>query len=60
MRGDIETTGQSNDPFVAMIHSARRDRKAKAIAEALAMLANAHPEFDPHRPRHVRETDKWL
>jgi hypothetical protein len=43
-----------------MIHSSRRDRKAKAIAEALAMLADAHPEFDPHRPRHVRETDEWL
>jgi hypothetical protein len=44
----------------AMIHSSRRDRKAKAIAEALAMLADAHPELDPHRPRPVRETDEWL
>jgi hypothetical protein len=43
-----------------MIHSSRRDRKAKAIAEALAMLADAHPELDPHRPRPVRETDEWL
>jgi hypothetical protein len=44
----------------AMIHSSRRDRKTKAIAEALAMIADAHPELDPHRPRPVRETDEWL
>jgi hypothetical protein len=43
-----------------MIHSSRRDRKSKAIAEALAMIADAHPELDPHRPRPVRETDEWL
>jgi hypothetical protein len=43
-----------------MIHSSRRDRKTKAIAEALAMIADAHPELDPHRPRPVRETDEWL
>jgi hypothetical protein len=43
-----------------MIHSSRRDRKTKVIAEALAMIADAHPELDPHRPRHVRETDEWL
>ena len=54
MRGDIEATGQSK------IHSSRRDRKTKAIAEALAMLADAHPELVPHRPRPVRETDEWL
>ena len=54
MRGDLKQRGK------AMIHSSRRDRKAKAIAEALAMLADAHPELDPHRPRPVRETDEWL
>jgi hypothetical protein len=43
-----------------MIHSSRWDRKTKAIAEALAMLDDAHPELDPHRPRQVRETDEWL
>ena len=43
-----------------MIHSSRRDRKAKAIAEALAMLAGAPPELVLHRPRPVRETDEWL
>ena len=43
-----------------MIHSSRRDRKTKAIAEALAMIADARPELDPHRPRPVRETDEWL
>jgi hypothetical protein len=44
----------------AMIHSSRRDRKTKAIAEALARIADTHPELDPHRPRPVRETDEWL
>jgi hypothetical protein len=43
-----------------MIHSSHRDRKAKAIAEALAMIADAHPELDRHRPRPVPETDEWL
>jgi hypothetical protein len=47
-----------------MIHSSRRDRKTKAIAEALAMLADAHPqphpELVPHRPPHVRASDEWL
>jgi hypothetical protein len=42
-----------------MIHSSRRDRKTKAIAEALAMIPNVHPELVP-RPRPVRETDEWL
>jgi hypothetical protein len=52
-----------------MIHSSRRDRKTKAIAEVLAMidvvlaqcgpkLADAH--LAPHHPRPVRETDEWL
>jgi hypothetical protein len=44
----------------AMIHSSHRDRKTKAIAEALAMIADAHLELDPHRPRPVSETDEWL
>ena len=43
-----------------MIHSSRRIRETKAIAEVLAMIADAHPEFDPHRPRPVREIDEWL
>ena len=47
-------------PDKAMIHSSRRDRKTKAIAEALAMLDNAQSELVPHRPRPVRETDEWL
>jgi hypothetical protein len=54
MRGILKQPGK------AMIHSSRRDRKTKAIAEALAMLADAHPELVPHRPRPVRETDEWL
>jgi hypothetical protein len=43
-----------------MIHSSRRDRKTKVIAEVLAMIANAHSELAPHRPRPVHETDEWL
>jgi hypothetical protein len=44
-----------------MIHSPRRDRKTKAIAEVLAMIGDAHPELaPPHHPRPVREIDKWL
>jgi len=43
-----------------MIHSSRRDRKAKAIAEVLAMIADAHPELAPNDPRAVRESDEWL
>ena len=31
----------------AMIHSSRRDRKAKAIAEVLAMIANAQAPLAP-------------
>ena len=44
----------------AMIHSSRRDRKAKAIAEVLAMTADAHPELASNDPRAVRESDEWL
>jgi len=43
-----------------MIHSSRRDRKAKVIAEVLAMIANAHPPLAPHQPRPVLEGDEWL
>ena len=44
----------------AMIHSSRRDRKAKAIAEVLAMIANAQARLAPHRPRPVLEADERL
>jgi hypothetical protein len=43
-----------------MIHSSRRKLKAKAIAEVLAMIADAHPDHAPHHPRPVREMDEWL
>jgi hypothetical protein len=43
-----------------MIHSSRRDRKTKAIAEVLAMIADTHPELAPHHPSPVRETEEWL
>jgi hypothetical protein len=47
-------------PGKAMIHSSRRDRKAKAIAEVLAMIADAHPKPAPHPPQPTRETEEWL
>ena len=43
----------------AMIHSSHRDRKAKAIAEVLAMI-DADLPLAPHRPRPVLETEEWL
>jgi hypothetical protein len=43
-----------------MIHSSRRDRKGKAVAEVLAMIADAHPPIMPVRPRAVLETEEWL
>jgi len=43
-----------------MIHSSRRDRKAKALAEVLAMMADAYPRLAPHRPRPILETEEWL
>ena len=43
-----------------MIHSSRRDRKTKAIAEVLAMIADAHPPLAPLRACPVLETEEWL
>jgi hypothetical protein len=43
-----------------MIRSSHRDRKIKAIAEVLAMIADAHPDLVPCHPRPVRQTDEWL
>ena len=43
-----------------MIHSSRRIGRTKAFAEALAIIADAHPELDPHRPRPIREIDEQL
>jgi hypothetical protein len=43
-----------------MIHSSHRDRKAKAIAKVLAMIADTHPELTPNDPWTARETDEWL
>jgi hypothetical protein len=44
----------------AMIHSSRRNPKAKAIAEVLAMIADAPHEIATHYPRPVRKTNEWL
>ncbi|MCI0599842.1 MAG: hypothetical protein L0Y50_11900 [Beijerinckiaceae bacterium] len=33
-----------------MIYSSRRARRTRAMAEALAMIANAHAPLAPHRP----------
>ena len=43
-----------------MIHSSRRVGRTKAIAEVLAMIADAHPEIAPHHPRPVHESGEWL
>ena len=43
-----------------MIHSSHRDRKTKAVAEVLAMIANAQAPPAPHRPRPVLEADERL
>jgi hypothetical protein len=43
-----------------MIYSPHRDRKAKAIAEVLAMIADAHPVLAPHHPHSTRESEEWL
>jgi hypothetical protein len=42
----------------AMIPSSRRDRRAKAFAEVLAMIANAHSPPAPNRT--LLEADEWL
>jgi hypothetical protein len=42
-----------------MIYSPHRDRKAKAIAEVLVMIADAHPVL-PHHPHSARESEEWL
>jgi hypothetical protein len=34
-----------------MIHPPRRDRQARAIAEVLALIADAYPDTGPERPR---------
>jgi hypothetical protein len=43
-----------------MSHSVHRDSKTKAVAEALALIADVHPESAPNHPRPVRKTDEWL
>jgi len=44
----------------AMTHSSRRNPKVKAIAEVLAMIADADPKLAAHHPRPALETDEWL
>ena len=43
-----------------MINSSRRDRKTKAIAEVLAMIADAHPPLAPLRSYPILEKEEWL
>ena len=43
-----------------MIHSSHRERKAKATAEVLTMIADAYPPLAPPRPRPALETEEWL
>jgi hypothetical protein len=43
-----------------MTHSSRRDPKIKAIAEVLAMIADADPKLAPNHPSPARMSDDWL
>ena len=43
-----------------MIHSSHRDPKIKAIAEVLAMIADADPKLAPNHPPPARMSDDWL
>jgi hypothetical protein len=43
-----------------MIHSSQRNPRIKAIAEVLAMIADAHPKHATHHPHTIRESDEWL
>jgi len=42
-----------------MIRSSRRDPKVRAIAEVLAMIADADTKLVPQYRRPVREADDW-
>jgi hypothetical protein len=44
----------------AMTHLSRRERRTKAIAEVLAIIADAYPELAPDRPDFDREAEEWL
>ncbi|MGH6836954.1 MAG: hypothetical protein ACREC9_15780 [Methylocella sp.] len=56
----VDAREMLKQPGKAMIHSSRQDRKTKAIAEVLTMIADAHPEPASHHPRPVRETEESL
>ena len=43
-----------------MTHSSRHDPKIKAIAEVLAMIADAHPQACANHPPPARMSDDWL
>jgi hypothetical protein len=43
-----------------MIPSTRRDRKTRAIAEVLAMMADVYEQCERQNPPPVGETVKWL
>jgi hypothetical protein len=51
---------KSKQPGKAMIQSARRDRRAKAIAEVLAMIAYAQHPLKRQRPLPIRNADDRL
>jgi hypothetical protein len=44
----------------AMTYLSLRERRTKAIAEVLAIIAGAYPELAPDRPDSDREADEWL
>jgi hypothetical protein len=43
-----------------MIPSTRRDRKTRAVAEVLAMMADVYEQCERQNPPRVGETVKWL
>ena len=44
----------------AMTYLSLRERRTKAIAEVLAIIAGAYPELAPDRPDSDREAEEWL
>lgn len=43
-----------------MISSTRRDRKTRATAEVLAMMAEVYEQCERQNPQSARESVKWL
>jgi len=48
------------DDSKAMTYLSRHERRTKAMAEVLAIIAGAYPELAPDRPDSDREAEEWL